>query len=105
MQLGQLQADLAKFRALGAEVWTITVDAADKLEEMRQEKGLEFPLLIDPGSATIKRYGILNPEDGKIPHPTAVVVDRQGIVRYLRVDEDYRQRPANEELLAALEGL
>ncbi len=60
---------------------------------------------MDPGSKTIKRYGILNEEQGEIPHPTAVIVDRQGTIRFLRVDEDFRKRPSNEELLDALRAL
>ena len=62
-------------------------------------------MLVDPGSETIKRYGVLNREQGEIPHPTTLVVDRQGIVRFVRVDEDYRKRPSSEELLAAVRTL
>lgn len=72
---------------------------------MRKSLELTFTNLMDPGSTTIKRYGILNQGQGEIPHPTALVIDRQGIVRFLRVDEDYRKRPSNEELLNELKRL
>ena len=69
---------------------------------MRTKLGLTFVNLIDPGSKIIRRYGILNEEKGEIPHPATVVVDRQGIVRFFEVDEDYTKRPSNERILAAL---
>ncbi len=65
---------------------------------------MTFPLLMDPDLATVKAYGILNEQSGKIPHPTAVVVDKSGTVTYVRVDEDFRVRPPTvAELLPALE--
>ncbi len=57
---------------------------------------------MDPGSVTIKRYGVLNEAQGEIPHPTAVVIDTRGIVRFVRVDEDYKKRPSSRELLEAI---
>ncbi len=70
---------------------------------MRDNLGLTFVNLMDPASETIKRYGILNEQQGEIPHPTALVIDRQGIIRYARVDEDYKKRPSNQELLQVLQ--
>ena len=82
----------------------ISPDAADQLESMREKSGFDFPLLMDPDLETIKTYGILNEDNGKIPHPTALIVDRAGKITYLRVDEDYRVRPPTvEELLPALQ--
>ncbi len=72
---------------------------------MRKSLGLTFVNLMDPGSETIKRYGILNGAHGEIPHPTALVIDTQGLIRFIRVDEDYRKRPTNEELLRELRRL
>lgn len=72
---------------------------------MRKNLGLTIVNLMDPGSETIKRYGIVNRAGGGIPHPTALVIDTQGVVRFVRVDEDYRKRPTNEELLQELRQL
>lgn len=51
----------------------------------------------------IERYGIRNREhgDGVIPDPTSLVIDREGIVRWKRVDPDYTVRPPVEELVRA----
>ena len=73
---------------------------------MRERDGLTMPILLDPDAATIKAYGVYNEgSDRVIPHPTALVIDKQGVVRYVRVDEDYKIRPTVEELLEALGGL
>ncbi len=84
-------------------VWVVSIDPADKLKEMRGNLGLTFVNLMDPASETIKRYGILNEQQGQIPHPTALVIDKRGIIRYARVDEDYKKRPSNQELLQVLQ--
>ena len=83
----------------------MSIDPADKLKTLRENKGLTYPLLMDPGSRTIKRYGILNEDHGKIPHPTALVIDKEGIVRFMRVDVDYKTRPSTEDLLDVLRTL
>jgi len=86
-------------------VWAISIDPPDKLQELRSSLGLTYLNLMDPDSETIRRYGILNEEQGEIPHPTALIIDRQGIIRFVRVDEDFKKRPSNEELLEALRRL
>lgn len=51
---------------------------------------------------------MLNDEDDQgrlIPHPTAIVLDRKGRIRYVRVDTDYRVRPPTEELVGVLQRL
>jgi peroxiredoxin len=47
----------------------------------------------------------VNPKKPKLPHPTAVVVDSNGVIRFIRQDVDYRHRPPASELLDALDKL
>jgi peroxiredoxin len=74
------------------------------LERVRSEhdQELDFPLLSDPGSGVIGRYGLLNPDGRGWPHPTVFVVDRHGVVRWRFMEVDYRVRATNEDILAAL---
>ncbi len=84
-------------------LWAISNDDPEKLRQLRDEEGLQMPFLLDPDAVIIKDYGIYNEEsDRVIPHPAAVLIDRDGVVRYVRVDENYRERPSVEELLEAL---
>ena len=69
---------------------------------------LDFPLLSDPDHAVISRYGLLNQQDPQarpIPHPTAFIVDREGVVFWKFIEIDYTIRPTNEDILAALAAL
>ena len=87
-------------------VWAISADDPQRLREYRDREAIELPILLDPDLETIKRYGLLNPADRRgIPHPTAIIVDRGGVVRYMRIDVNFRERPAVGELLEFLEGL
>ena len=85
-------------------LWTISPDPQERLESFREENGFEFPMLIDPDLEVIKAWGILNEDMPKIPHPTAVIVDSDGVMTYVRVDENFMVRPPTvEEILPALQ--
>lgn len=87
------------------EIWAISPDAPDKLETYASEAGIEFSLLSDGDGSAIKAWGLVNSKSPKVPHPTAVVVDGAGVVRYLRQDVDYKSRPSAAEILEAAGGL
>ncbi len=73
---------------------------ADKIAKDGKTPSIVF--LSDPGHRVIDRYGIWNPAGKGWPHPTTLVIDRQGIVRWKFVEVDYRVRPKNEQILEAL---
>lgn len=80
------------------------------IDRVAEEYGatLDYTLLSDPGHRVIARYGIFNAEaapDREIPHPTTLVIDRHGIVRWKVTEIDYRQRPSNEDILRELRAL
>ena len=67
-----------------------------------------YAMLSDPQSLTIDRYGLRDPEYAKeklngVPRPSLVVLDQQGRVWWAKVERDYRERPSNEEIAAALD--
>ncbi len=65
---------------------------------------LPFPLLSDPRGDLAKRYGLWDEEEG-VAVPSIVVVDRSREIRYLYSGSDFADRPGDEEVFAALEGL
>jgi hypothetical protein len=65
---------------------------------------LPFPLLSDPRGELIKRYGLWDEREG-VATPSILVVDRSGEIRYLYIGSDFADRPGDDELFAALEGL
>ena len=71
---------------------------------------LNFPLVSDPQHKIIDAYG-LRDEAYKgqdiygIPHPAVYVIDKDGKVRWVRIEANYKQRPTNAEVRAALDAL
>lgn len=64
-------------------------------------------MLVDEGGETIESWGLLNavdPRGRKIPHPALVTLDREGVVRDLFIETNYRLRPSVPEVLERLEG-
>ena len=65
---------------------------------------LGFPLLSDVHNAAIDAYGLRDPEyKNGTPHPTVIVLDSAGRIRWMKIESDYRVRPTNEEVAAALD--
>lgn len=62
----------------------------------------QITFLSDPGHRVIDRYGLLNPAGRGWPHPTTYVLDQEGMVRWKFTEVNYRIRPTNEMILAAL---
>jgi peroxiredoxin len=95
------------------EILAVAVDSREDLQKMgdrvQRESGRapDFLFLSDPGHRVIDRYGLLNPSGrgGTIPHPTTLVIDRAGIVRWKFVETDYKVRPTNQMILDALKAL
>jgi len=56
-----LQGRLTELQAKGLGLAAISYDPVDTLAAFSRQRGITFPLLSDAGSATIKKYGILNP--------------------------------------------
>ena len=96
-----------EFEALGARVWAVAQDDPQRLAEMAEGSGLEFPVLHDPEGEVILRYGLGNEAftRGVIPHPAALVIDRDGTVAWKRIDVQYQERPSPDELLDAVRAL
>jgi len=71
-------------------------------------RGIDFTLLSDPDATVIERYGLFNMDDPRgraIPHPTTYVIDMNGVVRWHMTEVNYKVRPENVDILAALEAL
>lgn len=79
------------------------------IDRVAEEYGVDMTsitLLSDPDHAVIDRYGIFNdaePRGRPVPHPTTLVIDTAGVIRWKVTEVDYRMRPENEDILAALE--
>ena len=99
-----------------AGLYTISMDepavSRDFAEKIAADgKGaITFRMLSDPGHRVIDAYGLRDASytgqkfEGT-PLPAVYMIDKEGRVAWAVVEEDYRQRPTNEELRAALDAL
>ncbi len=79
-QLGRLYND---FAAAGAEVLVILGDTAERARQYADSLNVPFPVLSDPERALYHRYG-LDKTMGVIQRTASIVVDRHGLIRYMR---------------------
>ena len=56
----ELQGRVKELQAQGIGLATISYDSREVIAAFAKQRGITFPMLADPGSATIKRFGILN---------------------------------------------
>jgi peroxiredoxin len=93
-----------------AEILAVSVDPHEKAlflrDKLKDQPGFNFPLLSDPDHRVIDRYGLFNEQSKRpLPHPTTLVIDRAGKVRWRFTEVDYKVRPANEDVLKQIASL
>ena len=94
----ELESQREAFRGRGLGLAAVSYDSEAVLQDFAKRRHITFPLLADPGSAVIERFGLLNPEyaDGHmahgVPFPGTFVADEGGIVRSRYFEEKYVNR-------------
>jgi peroxiredoxin len=107
-QIIELQGRLAELKAKGLGLAVITYDSPAVLADFSTRRGITFPLLSDPGSQTIKAFGILNTTvDQKstnfgIPFPGTFIVNRTGAVTARFFEDAYQERTTVSNILLKL---
>jgi len=90
-------------------VWVMAAEqCSERTRRLIDEFGLRERIyfLTDPQSALIRRLGLLKPEpevmEEGVPHPTTLLLDRDGIIRFVDVREDYQLWLDPDVLVTAL---
>ncbi len=97
-------ADLLRARGLG--ICSISYDPVEVLRDFAQRRGITYPMLADPGSVLIRRFGLFNetisPGDRAygVPHPVLFFVDPSGVVTRKYAEEKYFHRRTMATILA-----
>ena len=106
----ELQGRAADLQREGLAIVAVSYDAVPVLAEFSARMKIGFPLLSDPGSATIRRYGILNtsvdaanPTYG-IPFPGTFMLDARGVVTSRFFETAYQERDTISSILVRLGG-
>ena len=95
--------------AISVDPPNVSKDFAEKIAS--DGKGaVSFPLLSDPEHKIIDAYGLRDPAyEGQkvygIPHPAVYVIDKTGKVAWAKIESNYRERPTDQEIRAALDVL
>lgn len=104
----ELQSRANDLKARGFGLAIITYDSPAILADFRKRRGITFPLLSDPGSATIKAFGILNTTIAEgtnnygIPFPGTFLLDRTGKVTSRFFEDAYQERNTVSTIMVAL---
>jgi peroxiredoxin len=105
-QLIDLQEQVEQIQAAGLGLAALSYDSVPVLADFASRRGITFPLLSDPGSATIRAYGILNttvPADNQrsygIPFPGTFFLNSDTVVTAREFANTYQERTTAATLL------
>jgi glutaredoxin-dependent peroxiredoxin len=110
------QLDLPKFEAANAQVLGVSVDINDANKAWAEKMGVTYPILSDARRQMAKAYGVLYDDPKMAEDPqrlplylrakrTWFVIDKQGVVRYVKTGEPREGQPPNDEILKVLSEL
>jgi thioredoxin-dependent peroxiredoxin len=106
VQLTSLAEDYDKFKQAGADLVAISTDAQNYAWSMSQTTGARYQILSDSDHKVIESYGVLNPrEHGGIAHPSAFLIDKEGVIRYAYVGKNPTDRPPDQTLIEEIKKL
>jgi peroxiredoxin Q/BCP len=101
--MAQLRHDYDEFVARDTEVVVVGPEGAQAFEHYFQKEDLPFIGLPDPDHGVLKLYGqeVNIFKLGRMP--AQVIIDKEGIARYVHYGKSMSDIPANEELLALID--
>lgn len=101
-----MQSGLDAIHAANAEVIAICVDSVEENAGVVKKLGLEFPILSDPGLSAIDAYDLRHEnaviQGQHIARPGVFLIDRDGVVRWTELTENYRVRVRPEQVIEQL---
>jgi peroxiredoxin len=126
--LAAWQNKIDDMQAAGARLIAITPEKPSHAGETVTNWSLDFTVLSDPRHDAARAFKVLFTVDPKtqeqyrkmldleleewnasgtweLPAPATIVIDKDGIIRYIHADWDYRQRADPDEVIAALHTL
>jgi hypothetical protein len=104
IQLVSYTRKYEEFDKCGVRFAGVSVDLPTNNKTMVEKLLLRFPLLSDLRGELAKRCGLQNAKEG-VAVLASVVVDRGGFMLYLYEEKDFADRPEDDALVVALEGV
>ena len=107
-ELCTFRDSMAKLNNAKAQVYGISVDTFFTLAAFKKDQNLNFPLLSDFNKEVIQAYGAFNPDMiglKGIAKRATFVIDKDGVVRHMDVQDDARNEPNYDAVFSTLEKL
>ncbi len=103
--MAQLRRDYEKFQERETAVIVVGPEDANKFSKYFKENDLPFIGLPDPKHSVLKLYGqqIKIFKLGRMP--AQVLIDKEGVARFIHYGHDMKDIPATEEMLALIDSL
>ena len=101
-QLPSYEAELDRFKDLDAEVVSISMDSTHALTAWAKSMGTSFPLLSDfyPQGEIVDRYGVRHQVG--MAERALFAIDKEGVIRFIEIQDAPGNMPDNENLFEAL---
>ena len=101
-QLPSYEAELDRFKDLDAEVVSISMDSAFALSAWAKSMNTTFPLLSDfyPQGQIVDLYGVRH--QAGMAERALFAIDKEGVIRFVEIQDSPGNMPDNENLFEAL---
>jgi peroxiredoxin len=107
-ELQGLQLNKAEFDRRDTAIFAVAVDPVDDNARVVEQLGLGYQILADPELAAVDAYGVRHDDAGPdhpIARPASFLIDKQGVIRWRDLTENYRYRPRPETILTEIDRL
>ncbi len=104
-QLPSYEAELERFKDFDTEVVSISLDSTYALNAWSKSMHTSFPLLSDfyPQGKVVDLYGVRH--QAGMSNRAVIVIDKEGLIRYIEVLDNPGEMPDNEDLFEVLRKL
>ncbi len=91
------------------QILAISPDSNERSQALAERLRARYRFLTDRDLTVTRRYGLVHARGGNkgqdVPRPTTVVIDRQGIVRWLSLADNIQVRPKPGDVARAVRAL
>jgi len=95
-----------EYERRGIQIVAIYGQGFGAVRKLAEREQFPFPVVVDEDRAVIRDYGVyvrLNFESWHMARPSTVLIDGDGIVRFVFVGKNQLEWPTHEMVFAALE--
>jgi peroxiredoxin len=110
-QLIAMNEGAAEIEGRGYRIVALSYDQPAVTAAFTKRRAITFPMLSDPKSTVIDRWGLRDPQypvgnmAHGVPRPIIFVIDRKGVIRGSLAEETYQKRPPVSEVVKVLDAI